>query len=169
MESICKSQGSLPSTSPFIFRSGKIVIHRTTLFLILLLMFSTTQAAQAGISTQANRYIGWQEGSARLNRLMRVNTRRTSWCAIFVRSMFERSGRKPPTTAGSVSGWDTNRVGHVVKTPQSGDLAFFRHSHMAIVVGMSAGKICTISGNRGNKVKKSCEKQNRFRRFRRPV
>jgi hypothetical protein len=48
-------------------------------------------------------------------------------------------------------------------------LAFFRHSHMAIVVGISAGKICTISGNRRNKVTKSCEKQSRFRRFRRPT
>lgn len=158
-----------PSSNSFLGIGIGIVISRTTLFFSLMFMLGMTEAGHASITAQANRYIGWQEGSARLNRLMGVNTRRTSWCAIFVRSMFERSGKKPPTIAGSVTGWDNNRVGHVVKTPQSGDLAFFRHSHMAIVVGISAGKICTISGNRRNKVTKSCEKQSRFRRFRRPT
>ena len=145
------------------------MISRTTLFFSLMLMLGMTEAGHASITAQANRYIGWQEGSARLNRLMGVNTRRTSWCAIFVRSMFERSGKKPPTISGSVAGWDGNHAGSVVKTPRSGDLAFFRHSHMAIVVGTSGGKICTISGNRQNKVTRSCEIRSRFKRFRRPA
>ena len=88
-----------------------------------------------------------EEGSARLNSLVGVNTRRTSWCATFVRAMFERSGKKPPTVAGSVAGWDSNHVGSVVKTPRSGDLAFFRHSHIATCCH-SGESICIISGNR---------------------
>ena len=145
------------------------MISKPALFFSLLLVIGTTATAHAGIADQANRFLGWKEGSARLKSLMGVNTRRTSWCAIFVRSMFERSGKKPPTIAGSVAGWDGNHAGSVVKTPRSGDLAFFRHSHMAIVVGTSGGKICTISGNRQNKVTRSCESRSRFKRFRRPA
>jgi uncharacterized protein (TIGR02594 family) len=137
--------------------------------LILLLLIGVPELAHADITSQASRYLGWKEGTTQLNSLMGVNTSRTSWCAIFVRSMFERSGKKPPSIAGSVAGWDNNLAGTIVQTPRKGDLAFFRHSHMAIVLGISDGKICTISGNRRNKVTKSCESRNRFKRFRRPV
>ncbi len=145
------------------------MISKPALIFSLLLLMGTTATANAGIADQAGRYLGWKEGSARLNSLVGVNTRRTSWCATFVRAMFERSGKKPPTVAGSVAGWDSNHVGSVVKTPRSGDLAFFRHSHIAIVVGTSGDKICTISGNRRNQVTKSCESRSRFKRFRRPA
>lgn len=144
------------------------MITKAGMALGLVLLIGVSEPAHADITSQASRYLGWKEGTPRLNSLMGVNTARTSWCAIFVRSMFERSGKKPPTTAGSVAGWDNNRTGAVVKSPRTGDLAFFRHSHMAIVVGTSEGKICTISGNRRNKVTKSCESPNRFKRFRRP-
>jgi len=106
----------------------------------LVLLIGVSESAHAYLTSQASRYLGWKEGTARLNTLMGVNTARASWCAIFVRSMFERFGNKSPTTSGSVAGWDNNRTGAVVKTPRTGDLAFFRHSHMAIVMGASGGQ-----------------------------
>ena len=82
---------------PFLLNSRCVRIRRLiskpALIFSLLLITGTTATANAGIADQAGRYLGWKEGTARLNSLVGVNTRRTSWCATFVRAMFERSGK----------------------------------------------------------------------------
>ena len=119
--------------------------------------------AQAGLADKAERYVGWREGSAALDRLVRVNTRRVRWCAALVRAMFD----SPPTGSLAVTGWDSNAIGPVVASPRRGDLAFWRHRHIGIVTAVVGGKVCTISGNRSNRVARSCEPRNKFRKFRR--
>lgn len=126
-----------------------------------------TSHAHASPAATAERLVGMREGTSSLNQFLGVNSRRVRWCAAFVQSVFRSSGKRPPQTI-AVRGWDSASVGPVVASPQRGDLAFWRHSHMGIVVSARAGTVCTVSGNRANRVARSCEPRRKFRRFRRP-
>lgn len=130
-------------------------------YLLLAAVIIFALPAHADIAAKAERYVGLREGTATLNRLIKINTRRVRWCAGFVRAMFN----DPPTDSLAVRDWQ--RVGYAVMVPKRNDLAFWRHSHMGLVVAVKGDQVCTVSGNRGNKVARSCEPRRKFRRFRR--
>jgi hypothetical protein len=121
----------------------------------------------ATLADAAERFVGYHEGQARTNRLVGVNTRRVPWCQAFVKAMFMVGHRQPPSLSLAVRGWDTAGVGPIVNRPRRGDIAFWRHPHAGIVVSVKGAMVCTVSGNRSNAVKRSCEPLRRFRHFRR--
>ena len=131
-----------------------------------ILMIATPLAGVArsnNAASVAEQHVGQREGTSALNKWLRINTRIIPWCAAFLRSIHKR----PPSNSLAVSGWDGNHVGPVVSTPRRGDIAFWRHRHIGIVTSYRNGIVCTVSGNRSNKVTKSCEPRRKFRRFRR--
>jgi hypothetical protein len=134
---------------------------------ILFLLITTPSKADAVAA--ASTVNGASEGTHVINNFVGVNTRRVKWCAAFIQSAFKRSGHPLKNKSIAVSGLDSNSIGPIVKFPRRDDLAFYKHSHVGIVVSFSHGTVCSYSGNRSNKVKLSCEPINKFKRFRRPA
>jgi len=76
------------------------------------------------------------------------------WCAVFVSWLFDGTGLLPRTAscAQMLEWFEANS--QIVKTPQAGDIVFFRYStnnrrtnHVGIVVDVKGNTLTTIEGN----------------------
>jgi hypothetical protein len=131
-------------------------------------IITTAPSTAGGPVAVAETMVGMREGTAALNKIIGVDTRRVKWCVGFIRAVFRRSGRRLGVDTLAVSGLDSSRVGPIVSRPSRGDLAFRRYSHVELVTGVRGRTVCTISGNSKNRVLKRCADRGKFRRFRRP-
>lgn len=77
------------------------------------------------------------------------------WCAAFISWLFKEDRDMCPRTASCAEmlAWFEKR-GQVVKSPQAGDIVFFKYStnsrrtnHVGLVVGVQGNNISTIEGN----------------------
>ena len=136
-------------------------MNHKTRALIIAAALALAIPAHADIASRAERHVGLREGTATLNRLIKVNTRRVRWCAGFVRAMFD----DPPTESLAVKDW--KKVGVAVAKPLRGDLAFKRaYSHMGLVIQVKGNKVCVAQGNHKNMVALKCEAASKWK-FRR--
>ena len=76
------------------------------------------------------------------------------WCAVFVSWLFDGTGICPKTASCAQMHEYFENNGQVVKTPQVGDIVFFRYStnnrrtnHVGIVVDVKGNTLTTIEGN----------------------
>lgn len=90
------------------------------------------------------------------------------WCARAIRTAFVKSRGRSPVASDAVANWNTNASGPVVSSPQRGDLAFRRYSHVEVVTHVKGNTVCTVSGNTGIRVVQRCASKSKFKNFRRP-
>lgn len=125
--------------------------------LALFVSFATGHADQAYSSTVgvAKTYQGMHEGknSRSLMNLIKVNPRKTPWCAAFANAVLKKTGKKGTgsLTAKSFMGW-----GKRVTRPVAGDVVILRNKHgyhVGFYVGRKGGQVLVIGGNQSNSVK----------------
>ena len=77
------------------------------------------------------------------------------WCAAFVSWLFrdDKDLCKKTASCQEMLAW-FEKAGQIVKTPQAGDIVFFKYktnsrrtNHVGIVIGVQGNKISTIEGN----------------------
>lgn len=114
--------------------------------------------AQAGIITQASRYVGLNESSNRksLRRLLGVNPSSTAWCGAFVAAMVRSHGKQPPAGYKMAKSWIRYGRSVSLKSARPGDIVVFRFKrsyHVAILIEVRRGVIKAIGGNQSNTVR----------------
>lgn len=129
----------------------------SAMVLALFVSFATGHTDQAHSSTVgvAKTYQGMTEGkhTGSLSKLLKVNPRKTPWCAAFANAVLKKSGKKGSgsLTAKSFFGW-----GSKVTSPRSGDVVILRFKggyHVGFFVGRKGGQVLVIGGNQSNSVK----------------
>ena len=125
--------------------------------LALFVSFATGHAEQAYGSTVgvAKTYQGLHEGknSRSLSALLKVNPRKTPWCAAFANAVLKKSGKKGTgsLTARSFMNWGTKTT-----SPRSGDVVILKNKHgyhVGFFVGRKGNQVLVIGGNQSNSVK----------------
>jgi uncharacterized protein (TIGR02594 family) len=129
----------------------------SAMVLALFVSFATGQSDQATASTvaAAKTYQGMHErrNTGSLSKLLKVNPRKTPWCAAFVNAILKKKGKKGTgsLTARSFFAW-----GKKVSNPQHGDIVIIktkRGYHVGFFVGRKGNKVLVIGGNQSDSVK----------------
>lgn len=143
----------------------------SAMVLALFVSFATGHADQANGTTVgiAKTYQGMHEGknSGSLSRFLKVNPRKTPWCAAFANAVLKKSGKKGSgsLTARSFFAW-----GKRVTTPKQGDVVILRFKggyHVGFFVARKGNKVLVIGGNQSNSVKVTAYPASRVVQFRR--
>lgn len=139
-------------------KGQKMTRHMVSaMVLALFVSFATGHADQAHGTTVgvAKTYQGMHEGknSGSLTRFLKVNPRKTPWCAAFANAVLKKAGKKGSgsLTARSFFAW-----GKRVTTPQPGDVVIIktkRGYHVGFFVGRKGNQVLVIGGNQSNSVK----------------
>ncbi len=129
----------------------------STMVLALFVSFATGHSDQATASTvaAAKTYQGMHEGkhTGSLSKLLKVNPRKTPWCAAFANAILKKKGKKG---TGSLAARSFFAWGKKVAKPQHGDVVIIktrRGYHVGFFVGFKNGKVLVIGGNQSNSVK----------------
>jgi uncharacterized protein (TIGR02594 family) len=88
-----------------------------------------------------------------LSKLLKVNPRKTPWCAAFANAILKKKGKKGTgsLTARSFFAW-----GKRVTKPQQGDVVIIktkRGYHVGFFVARKGNQVLVIGGNQSNSVK----------------
>jgi uncharacterized protein (TIGR02594 family) len=125
--------------------------------LALFVSFATGHTDQANATTVgvAKTYQGLHEGkhSGSLSRLLKVNPRKTPWCAAFANAVLKKSGKKG---SGSLAAKSFFSWGTRVTSPRQGDVVIIktkRGYHVGFYVGRKGNQVLVIGGNQSNSVK----------------
>ena len=125
--------------------------------LALFVSFATGHADQANGTTVgvAKTYQGMSEGkhTRSLSALLKVNPRKTPWCAAFANAVLKKSGKKG---TGSLSARSFMSWGKRTTAPRSGDVVILRNKHgyhVGFYVGRKGNQVLVIGGNQSNSVK----------------
>lgn len=126
---------------------------------------STPQA----LHSEAMRFFGLHERrhTSTLAAVLKVNPRRTPWCAAFVNAVLHRQGQRG---SGSNKAISFARYGNRVHTPTKGDIVVFR-SHVGFFQGYvnRGGRtyVAVLGGNQSNRVQVSYFAKSRVVAYRR--
>jgi uncharacterized protein (TIGR02594 family) len=128
-------------------------------------------SVEASIVADASRFIGMNERkhTNSLQKITKVNPRKTPWCAAFVNGILKRNGKKTTNSAAAAS---FKTYGKRVTKPIKGDIVVMR-GHVGIFMGFVTknGKryVAVLGGNQSNSVKVSYYPVSRVVAYRRPV
>ena len=143
----------------------------SAMVLALFVSFATGHSDQATATTvaAAKTYQGMHEGkhTGSLSKLLKVNPRKTPWCAAFANAILKKKGKKGTgsLTARSFFAW-----GKRVSNPQQGDVVIIktkRGYHVGFFVGFKGNKVLVIGGNQSNSVKITAYSRKSVAQFRR--
>lgn len=128
-------------------------------------------SAEASIYADASRFVGMHERkhTNSLQKLTKVNPKKTPWCAAFVNGILKRNGKK---TTNSNAAASFRNYGKKVTKPVKGDIVVFK-GHVGIFVGFVTknGKryVAVLGGNQSNRVQVSYYPAKRVVSYRRPL
>lgn len=128
-------------------------------------------SVEASIVADASRFIGMNERkhTNSLQKITKVNPRKTPWCAAFINGILKRNGKKTTNSAAAAS---FRNYGKRVTKPVKGDIVVMR-GHVGIFMGFVTknGKryVAVLGGNQSNSVKVSYYPVKRVVAYRRPV